>query len=232
MEFGKTFFRIMGICAFASGALQIISWILVGFFTYPMNINEHASMVSDPHYPAQMYVIVLSLFFHLPVYWGMTIKKMNTHASTVLTAFILIIIWWLLDLVNHSLRLFFVHNDLVVSYTHATSDIAKSIIKEAYNHMDGIFRALAFARIPLILVGTFLYFLATWRSRGLEKIVSVLLFISFLHGILFFVNYNVGLTWLYEIIDPYYEFVAVPTLLAIGAWLFFGVTKPLDEKSA
>ena len=75
MEFGNIFFRIMGICAFASGALQSISWVLSKFFTYPLNINEHASMMSDPYYPAQMYVIVLGLFFHLASLLGNDNKK-------------------------------------------------------------------------------------------------------------------------------------------------------------
>ncbi len=232
MEFGKTFFRIMGICAFASAVFQSISWVLAKSFIYPADFNEHVAMISNPYYPAQMYVILLSLFFHLPVYWGMTVKKINTHASIVLTAFILILIWWLLDMINHSLRLFFIHNDLILGYFQATNEITKSVIQAGYKHMDGIFRALAFARIPLILVGTFLYYLATWRGRGLEKIVSIFLLITFIHEILYFINYNVGLTWLFDIIDPFHEFVAVPTLLAIGAWLFFGDTKPQEEKSA
>ncbi len=229
MDFGKTFFRLMGICSFVTAALQIISWILSKSFTFPLNFNEHVAMMSNPYYPAQMYAVVISLFFTLPVYWGITVKKMNTHAPFVLTAFIFMIIWWISDMMNHSLRLFFVHNDLVVSYSHATSEIAKINIQSLYNHMDGIFRSLSFARIPLILVGTFLYFLATWRGRGLEKIVSILLLITFLQEILYFVNYNVGLTWLFEIIDPFHEAVAVPTRLAIGAWLFFGDTKPQEE---
>lgn len=231
MKFGKTFFRLMGICAFLTAALQLICWVLSKSFTFPLNFNEHVAMMSNPYYPAQMYAVVISLFFTLPVYWGITAKKMNTHAPIVLTAFIFMIIWWILDMMNHSLRLFFVHNDLVVSYSHATSEIVKINIQSLYNHMDGIFRSLAFPRIPLILVGTFLYFLATWRGRGLEKIVSVLLLITFLQEILYFVNYNVGLTWLFQIIDPFHEVVAVPTRLAIGAWLFFGVTKPQEEKS-
>ncbi len=232
MKFGKTFFRLIGICSFITAAVGIISWILSKSFTFPLNFNEHVAMMSNPYYPAQMYSVVIALFFALPVYWGITAKKMNTHAPIVLTAFIFLIIWWISDMMNHSLRLFFVHNDLVVNYSQATSEIAKINIQSLYKHMDGIFQALAFMRIPLILVGTFLFFLATWRSRGLEKIVSILFFISFLHGILFFIIYNVGLAWLFEIIDPYYEFVSVPTDLAVGAWLFFGDTKSQEESSA
>jgi hypothetical protein len=225
MKFGRIFFRLMGICAFIAAVLDIVSWILSRFITYPSNFTEHIAILSNPNYPAQIYVIIISLLFALPVYWGITAKKMDTHASTVLIAFIFILIWWLLDTVNHSLRLFFVHNELIVGYANATSEVAKNNIRFIYEHMDGIFKSLAFARIPLNLCGTFLFFLATWRSKGLEKIVSVLLLISFLQGILYFVIYNVGLTWIFPIIDPYHEFVTVPEFLAIGAWLFFGDTK-------
>jgi hypothetical protein len=49
--------------------------------------------------------------------------------------------------------------------------------------------------------------------------------ISFLQGILYFVIYNIGLTWIFPIIDPYHEFVSVPEFVAIGVWLFFGGIK-------
>jgi hypothetical protein len=232
MKFGKTFFRLMGICAFVTAALQFICWVLSKSFTFPLNFNEHVAMMSNPYYPAWMYAVVISLLFALPVYWGITVKKKNTHAPIVLTAFIFMAIWWILDMMNHSLRLFFVHNELIVSYSQATSEIVKINIQSLYNHMDGIFRSLAFPRIPLLLVATFLYFLATWRSRGLEKIVSVFLLFKVLLAIAFFVIYNVGLTWLFQIIDPFYEIVTVPGLLAIGAWLFFDARKTQEEKSA
>jgi hypothetical protein len=225
MKFGRTFFRIMGICAFVAAALDVVSWILSRFITYPTNFSEHLAILSNPNYPAQIYVIIFSLLFALPVYWGIAAKKMDTRASIVLVAFIFISIWWLLDTLNHSLRLFFVHNDLVVGYANATSTIAKDNIGFLYEHMDGIFKSLAFARIPLSLAGTFLFFLATWRSKGLEKIASVFLLISFLHGILYVMIYNFGLTWIFPIIDPFYEFVSVPEFIAIGAWLFFADTK-------
>jgi hypothetical protein len=225
MKFDRTFFRLVGICAFIAAALDIVSWILSRFITYPSSFSEHLAILSNPNYPAQIYVIIFSLLFALPVYWGIAAKKMDTHASTVLMAFIFIAIWWLLDTVNHSLRLFFVHNELVVGYANATSEYAKNNIRFLYEHKDGILRSLAFARIPLSLVGTFLFFLATWRSKGLEKIVSIFLLISFLHGVLYVLIYNFGLTWIFPIVDPYYEFVSVPEFIAIGAWLFFADAK-------
>ena len=88
MKFSRTFFRIMGICAFVAAALDVVSWILSRFITYPTNFSEHLTILSNPNYPAQIYVIIISLLFALPVYWGITAKKLDTHASTVLIAFI------------------------------------------------------------------------------------------------------------------------------------------------
>jgi hypothetical protein len=200
MKFGPTFFKTTSLCAFIAGILAVVEWLMM--YHVHLEIDRGSLVLGENYFTiAYLWIIAIFSFFMITSYWGITGKKMETTPGLATTGFLFIFTYFVISIITSSIHLF-------------------------HTGVFELITGLECFSLICYVVGAFLFFLATWKGRGIEKIVSLfflLQLIVFVHWLVFrhFEPYpDAWFSTMLDVTRILHGFVTATFYFLAGTWLW------------
>ena len=218
MHFSDKFFKTTGLCAAITGILVVILMLLQFGYAYPENLEEMIALQDNAVYTTIQWLYFATVFLSLVALWGVAAKKLKTAAGLAATGFIFILVDILNELNVVSTEIFSFNYTWAAKYAAETDGAIKSSLMSHMSYFYDTYGAVMFVGLIGFLVGTFLFGLATARGTGIEKIVSLFFFLTFIAVILWAVSMYWAVGWLMGIMYWILPIVMALLFFAIGSW--------------
>lgn len=211
MNFGPGFFKTTSACAGLSGILGTVSLLLAIAMSFsPSDTNSHLVSLQI----ARSWIMLGMNFFVIAALWGIAGMKMETKAGLVISGFLFFMVDFIIEIIIQSTELFTVKYNWIAKLAEETNEAAKAVLENRISTLHDLVGALAMITFMSLIFGTFLYALATWQGKRLEKSISIMFLFSFILLLLWIFLGNIGtLGWLTTVIRW--------SILAIWPTLFF-----------
>jgi hypothetical protein len=174
-RFSPTFIRFTAICAFLS-ALTTFGVHLLPLLHPASNFEEQARLASHPIYIFRLWWVLIHILFVLASMWGVACAKYRTAAGWIGLGMGGYFIFGLAELTRVSLTLSAV-NGWRMRYLTEADPAVKEFLRQTLLNWMQINDALFFLLILGFLLGNLFYAIAFYKGLGLEKTVSILLFV-------------------------------------------------------
>lgn len=222
MNFSPNFFKTVSLCAVIAGILLLALWILSFTYAEPEGLKDLIKLQDNTAYTTGQWIHFALLFLIVIVFWGVAAKKLDKAAGMATTGFIFFMINLIPNLAINSINIF------TFNYKWASKFSAEDACKHCkalmMKHMSmfhDLIGGLLFLMIVCVLVGSFLYGMATLRGPGIEKIVGLLFLLFFLVELLFAIGMYGKIAWLLDLMKWWiFPIVGILLFLAIAAWLW------------
>jgi hypothetical protein len=220
----KIFYTTAAIAAFLSAGTTFLLWFLPRLYTAPGNFEERVALVNNQYYMLKQWVN----FFHIPLaltaYLALAYKLRIRELPKVISGMMWFIAWGLIEMAGMAMIIFSVNKDWRANY--AAADSAKRMELESnitafYSVWDSMFFVLLIA----FLLGTIFFAWATWKEKGIGKLLSWLFLLAAPLTILITLSGYANLTWgdtiaawIYPVLQPVSRFI-------LGMYLLKGENK-------
>jgi hypothetical protein len=216
--FSSNFFRFAAVCAFAS-ALTTFGVHLLPLL-HPANTFEEQLLLSqNPIYKLRLWVVLIHIVFVLASMWGIAAAKYKTAAGWVGLG---LGGYWIFGLAE-VFRVSFALNAVTpwrARLLNESNPEIRELLKEHLLAWPQINDALFFLLIFGFLLGNIFYGVATFRSTGLEKWISNLLFIWAALGCITMLHEFLNQTWM-NFVPDFISYTYQPLVrILIGFWLW------------
>ena len=224
MNFSNNFFKSMSVCAVVGGILMIIYLLLSFGYTIPANLEEEIALQDNTAYTTAQWIHLALLLLFVATFWGVVGKKIDTAAGLATTGFIFCMIDLLPNMVFNSIQIFGFNYNWASKYAEATDEAVKAGLMAKMGFFYDASYAVMFLFFVGWLIGLFLFGLATWKGKGMEKVVSIFFFLVFLAELLMFIGFFGRIAWLGGLIMLFWIAVIALAILffLVGAWLWQG----------
>lgn len=196
MSFSSSFYKTIAVCAAISGLLFVIMWILGLTFVPPINTEGMMTLTENAVYPWYLLSHTIGIFFLLATFLGITAKKLDKATGLAVSGFVFTFAYFLLQLVSNGIKFKFLYEAAVSGdkYKYINVDL-KPYHLENLHGLIGVFSP---ACMLCALVALLLYGFATWRGKGLERIVSIFFLLGFISLALYAIGYVFMIPWLFN----------------------------------
>jgi hypothetical protein len=217
--YDKTFFRIAAIAAGLTSLTTFLLWLLPKLYTAPVSFEEGLSLASNPFYTSRLWVN----FIHIPLallgYYALYYKLKNRAPMKVGMGFLWFGIWGAIEMVGVAIIIFAVNKNWRASYP-TLDESSKILVRGSIDNFLAIWDSMFFVLLIAFLLASTFYAWATWSGKGIEKILSYLLWLSvpltiliILSGYFNFPAAGMIVAWTYPILQPVSRF-----MLALVLW--------------
>ena len=216
--FSRNFFRFAAICAFAS-ALTTFGVHLLPLL-HPANTFEEQLLLSqNPIYKLRLWVVLIHILFVLASMWGIAAVKYKTAAGWIGLG---LGGYWIFGLAEF-FRVSFALNAITpwrARLLNEPNSEIRELLKENLLSWPQINDALFFLLVFGFLLGNICYGVATFRSSGLEKWISNLLFVWAGLGCITMFHEFLNQTWM-NFVPDFISYTYQPLVrILIGVWLW------------
>lgn len=170
----KAFLKIASISAFISAITTFFLWLLPKFYNTPANFTEAVSMHQNAYYISRLWVNFIHIPFALTAYFGLTLILYKKQPATSLFGMMWLGIWGTIEMIGVAALIFTVNGNWRSSYALA-NDQTKTILETNITSFMGVWDSLFFVILVAFLLGSLFFAIATQRGKGLEKLLSYLL---------------------------------------------------------
>lgn len=220
MIFSQRFFKTASLAAFPGGVIIFVFQALQFSYPAPASLEETIALLGNPAYNAAQWLHFALIFCMLVTILAVAAKKIDSATGLVTTGFIFFLIDFFSTLLYNSTQLFTIHLNWLPRLAAARSEAEKADILAKISFYNDLTPALFVLIFIGATVGMALYGIATWKGRGLEKVVSVLFLIAFAGNLVLGVGYYGAQPLLVAAIGPVVSVVLGALLALIGAWLW------------
>jgi hypothetical protein len=227
MDNNKTFLKIASIAASLTAVTTILLWGLPNLYTSPSNFEEGVLLSENTYYLAKQWVNFIHIPLALTGYFGLTVILFQRQPVLSIFGMVWFVIWGTIEMIGVSIILFSVNYQWRSGYKMA-DEINRIVLKNKIESFFSIWDSMFFVLLVAFLLGTLFFAWATWKSKGLEKILSCLLWLAVPLTLLIILSSYVGQGWAGQLTQYFYPFLQPLSRLILGLfiWKSIGQTKP------
>ncbi len=213
MKNEATFIKISAICAFTTAVTTTLLWLLPKLYAVPQDFDEAVALAKNPLYMARQWVNLLHIPLALTAYFGLTYVLRKRELPKVGLGMIWFLIWGVVEMMGISGIIFSVNGNWRAKYAEAAPSeqaVLRTNIESYMAQWDSMFFVLLIA----FLLATIFFGWATWRGKGLEKLLSYLFwlaapltFLIILSGYFEKAWAGIIVTWMYPLLQPISRFL-------------------------
>ena len=175
MHFSRTFFRTAAVCSIASALTTLLLIFLPRLVARPSGFDERMALYANPAYALRSWTYLVHPFLVLVAAWGVVAKRHRRSTGAVTTGFLFFVLWAFTEAAQQALTVVAFDRTWRASYA-AADEAARAVIRTQVATYDALWDAMYFLVLIGFLLANILYGVATWRGRGLERVVSTLYF--------------------------------------------------------
>ncbi len=215
-----SFIKAAAVCAILSGlttfAVHLVPLAWAGATTF----DQLVALRLNPLYLARLWMVYLHLFFVVTSMVGIALIKSRASAGLVVVALIGYVLFAFTESTRISLALFAVNASWRAAYATSSDEAIRSAMRTLLLGWPGINDALFVLFVLGFSTGNLFYSIATWKSVGLEKIVSIALLIWAAVGFYGIAGGYAGASWLWRL-PEWLDYTFQPAVrFLIGLWLW------------
>ncbi|MGI9543627.1 MAG: hypothetical protein ACR2MX_10240 [Cyclobacteriaceae bacterium] len=205
--------KIAAVCAISTTITTFFLWLLPQFYQAPQTFEEGVALASNSFYLSRLWVNLLHIPLALTGYFGLAYILRNRELPKVSLGMIWFLVWGLTEMIGVSSLIFSVNGEWRSGYLlagEAEQLALQSRIEAALSIWDSLFFVLLIG----FLLGTTLYGWATWKGKGLEKLLSYCFWLAVpLTLLIIFSKYaqvewaGQVTSWIYPLLQPFSRFI-------------------------
>ena len=215
------FLKAAACCALASAITTFLLWLLPRMYEAPANFEASISLASNPYYLALKWVNLLHIPLALFAYTGLAVLLFRKAPAKTVFAMLWFGIWGAIEMIGMAITLFSV-NFWRRSYTSA-DDATKLTLQKHIDFFSSIWNSMFFVLLIAFLLGTIFFALATWKGKGLEKILSYLFWLAVPLTLLIMLNGYAEQQWAGQITGYIYPVLQPISRALMGVYIFMGI---------
>ncbi|MBD2705493.1 hypothetical protein IC229_33085 [Spirosoma sp. BT702] len=230
MNQDRSFLKIAAIAGFVTAVTTFLLWLLPKFYAPPATFDEGILLHKNSAYLAKQWVNFLHIPFALLAYFGLTVLLVKRQAVKAIFGMLWFGIWGAVEMSGVAIILFSVNYNWRTTYE--TADMAQKValrtnIEGFYSVWDSLFFVLLIA----FLLGTLFFGWATWRSKGLEKILSYLFWMAVPLTLLIILDNYANQSWAGQLTKAVYPILQPVSRFILGLFLWKQSTRIEKEPS-
>jgi hypothetical protein len=225
------FQRIAAICAFATAITTFLLWLLPRLYVPPVGFEESITLYQNPHYMARMWVNFLHLPIALMGYFGLFIVLYKREAAKAGFGMLWFLVWGIVEMVGIAVNLFSVNYTWRPAYGNADS-ATKIALQNNIEAFASVWSSAFFVLLIAFLLGSLFFAWATWPGRGLEKLLSWLLWLAVPLTLLIILSNYADQQWAGQITTFVYPALQPVSRFVLGLFLWRKADKQLSQTEA
>lgn len=215
----KLFLKITAIASFTTVLTTFLLWLLPKFYTVSGQTVSDISLATDPFYMTRLWVNFLHIPLALTAYFGFVYSLRKRELAKVGLGMIWFLIWGLIELLGVSGLILMVNNTWRKAY-HSASGQAQELLQLQIDYYLSFWDSMFFVLLVAFLLGTACFGWATWKGRGLEKILSYLFWLAVPLTLLVIFSRYLGLTWAGSLVAIVYPVLQPISRGLLGTYLW------------
>lgn len=220
MENTNSFFKAASIGAFVYAAAMLLQEILLTYAPYPTTLDAQMIMRVGTLDKFRGGAILLAFIFVILAFLGVTLTKISIKPARSITGFVFCLIFVIVELCYRAVEIFTVNRKWVVAYFNESNDAIKQALLNKVTTFEDVTTGLYFIIITTHFIGSTLYGCITWKSRGLEKVVSILFFLNSIRLFIRLIGEYGNNPFFNGISDYIYAPIVISLYGILGLWLW------------
>lgn len=218
--FSSKFFTTVAVCSVISALTTVGLIVLPKLYPTPGTVEEQVALLHNGWYVARSYIYFVHPFFVLAAALGVAVRKFSTNAGSVIPGFLGFLLWAMSEAAQQALTLIANNATWKAGFAAATNEATKTVLRNQITAFMAIWDGLFFLLLWGFAIANLCYSITLWKSRGLEKVLSIMFFLaSFMTVSSILTNYF-GMTWLDSVMEWLYPPVQPLARTLIGVWLW------------
>lgn len=212
----------MGAASFTAAVLVLLAqYGLTGYGT-PTTTAEVVAVYADPVFRAQSWVILVQVFLMFLALWGVTLASWRRAPGLILTGFLFLVFWQLLELLPRTYEIFTQSYGLAPAYLAAESEPERAGILASMRDAGAVLDGLGHTRRFFWGAGHLLFGAALIRASGMARVAGALFLLNAARLLLRMLGEAADLGGLVDVIVGRTQFVVtmVPLFVVVGWWLW------------
>jgi hypothetical protein len=214
-----TFLKIASVSASLTAVTTFLLWGLPHLYNSPSNFEEGVLLSENSYYLTKQWVNFIHIPLALTGYFGLTIILFQRQPILSTFGMIWFTIWGTIEMIGVSIILFSVNFNWRSTYKVA-SEGNKTVLKNNIETFFSIWDSMFFVLLVAFLLGTIFFAWASWKSKGLEKILSWLLWLAVPLTILIIISGYAGQGWAGQVTKYIYPFLQPLSRLVLGLFIW------------
>jgi len=173
----NSFYRVAGICALLSGLTTFAVHLIPLAWRGATTFDQQVALRLNPLYVARLWIVYLHLSLVVVSMLGIALRKLRTSPGPALLGLIGYLLFAFTESARVSLSLFAVNGSWRELYATSSDEATRAAMRTLLLGWPGINDALFVLFMLGFAFGNLSYAIATWRSEGIEKAISVALLI-------------------------------------------------------
>lgn len=219
MYSNRHFLRIAALSAFATVVTTFLLWLLPRLYVPPTGFEESVLLHQNSYYIARLWVNFIHLPLALTGYFGLAVVLYKREAVKSTFGMLWFLIWGIVEMVGIAINLFSVNYNWRSAYASA-DNITKNALKINIDAFTSIWQSAFFVLLVAFLFGTLFFGWATWKAKGIEKLLSWLLWLAVPLTLLIILSNYAGQKWAGQITTYVYPALQPISRFVLGLFLW------------
>lgn len=220
---------LAGCCAILTSFTTFLLWLLPKLYETPASFLEGAQLANNVYYQSRLWVNFMHIPLALIAYWGLAHKLRSRELPKVTLGMIWFSIWGTVEMVGLSGIIFAVNKNWRTNYLTA-SDSTKKLLEQNVENYFALWDGMFFVLLIAFLLGTSFFGWATWKGKGLEKILSYLFWLAVPLTLLIIISGYFGFSQGDGLIEIFYPVLQPVSRFLLGLYLLNGIIGKLNFK--
>jgi hypothetical protein len=219
MKEEKTFYLIAAGAAFLTAGTTFALWLLPRLYPPPANFAAGVELAGNGYYMARQWINLLHIPLALTAYFALAYKLRKKILPVAGLGFVWFIIWGITEMIGIAVIIFSVNRTWRAGFD-AADEARKIILKSNIEAFYAIWDSMFFVLLIAFLLGTSFYGWATFRSKGVDRLLSYLFWLAAPLTILIILSGYAEISWadplvawIYPVLQPVSRFVLGLSLL-------------------
>ncbi|MGD1841528.1 MAG: hypothetical protein ACFB0B_11625 [Thermonemataceae bacterium] len=221
--------KIAGIAAFTTAFTTFLLWWLPQQYAPPSNFEEQIQLAQNPYYLARLWVNFVHIPLALMGYLGLAYVVQHKALLRATAGFRWFLIWGTIEMLGIAGIIFTVNKNWRVNYT-AAAETEQPFIKAHIEYYMAVWDSQFFVLLIAFLLGTIFFGWATWKSKGLERVVSYLFWLAAPLTIFIILSGYFQVNWLGGLVGVIYPILQPVSRLLLGIFLWRKATSVSSEE--
>lgn len=217
----RKLFRCLAVASAGAALLVLTVRYGIGDHEAPATAAEGVLLRTSPRYRASAALLLAQVFLMFLGLWGVTLKWSRMSTGAILTGFLFILFWQVLEILPRSFDLFTRSFIWAPDYVAAAPADRQTILARL-RVADDVLAGIGHARRAFWALAHLLFGIALHRGSGLVKLIAFLFYFNAARLLLRMLGEGAGWEWVGDVVMGREPFVVgmVPLFLLIGWWLW------------
>ena len=224
MSNNSSFLRISSIAAFISAFTTFLLWFLPKLYLSPKNFEDSILLYNNTYYMLRLWVNFIHIPLALTAYFGLVLILFQRQPAKSVFGMIWFIVWGLVEMVGIGILLVSVNFNWRKNYELA-DELKRNVLKNNIEAFFSIWDSMFLVLLVAFLLGSLFIAWATWHSKGIEKVLSYLLWLAVPLTLLIILSNYANQNWAGEIIAYIYPILQPASRALLGLFIWRSIAK-------